>query len=157
MEERPPTFTPIQIKEILRILPHRYPFLLVDKVVQLDLEQDLIIAQKNVTMNEEFFQGHFPDIPIMPGVLILEALAQAGGILIHQKGYTNKVALLLSVNQAKFRKPVVPGDVVFLHGKGLHLGSKAGKVETKAMVENQVVAEAEIGFVLMDKQQLESR
>ncbi|MEI8301042.1 MAG: 3-hydroxyacyl-ACP dehydratase FabZ [Chlamydiota bacterium] len=142
------------IRQILEILPHRYPFLLVDKIVQLDLEKSEIIGKKNVTMNETFFQGHFPGVPIMPGVLILESMAQTGGILIHQKGYQEKIALLLTVNQAKFRKPVFPGDDLFLHVHILHLGSKGGRVMAKALVNKQVVAEAEIGFALMDKAKL---
>lgn len=142
------------IKEISQILPHRYPFLLVDRVTYLNLEENTIIALKNVTTNEQFFQGHFPGAPIMPGVLVLEALAQAFGILIHQKGYSEKIALLMSVNNAKFRKPVVPGDALLLHATGLHISSKGGKVQAKATVNDQVVAEAEIGFALADKQQI---
>lgn len=142
------------IRQILEILPHRYPFLLVDRVMHLDLEKSEIIAKKNVSMNEHFFQGHFPQAPIMPGVLILEALAQAGGVLIHQKGYQHKIALLLTVNEAKFRKPVVPGDDLFLHVNILHLGSRGGKVFGKALVNNQITTEAEIGFALMDKERL---
>lgn len=142
------------IRQILEILPHRYPFLLVDKVVHLDLEKGEIIGKKGVTVNETFFQGHFPGVPIMPGVLILEAMAQTGGILIHQKGYQEKIALLLTVNQAKFRKPVFPGDDLFLHVHILHLGSKGGKVTAKALVNEQVAAEAEIGFALMDRAKL---
>jgi len=141
-------------KKIAQILPHRYPFLLVDRIVHLDLEGSTIIGVKNVTMNEQFFNGHFPGVPIMPGVLILEALAQTGGILVHQKMQTDKIAVLLTVNNAKFRKPVLPGDVLFLHITGLHVGFKGGKVQAKAMVSDQVVVEAEIGFALVDKNQL---
>lgn len=141
-------------KKVAEILPHRYPFLLVDKIVYLNLEENTIIGQKNVTRNEEFFNGHFPDVPIMPGVLILEALAQTGGILVHQKLQTDKIAVLLTVNQAKFRKPVVPGDVLYLHIVGQHLSSKGGKVAAKAIVNEQTVVEAEIGFALVDKKQL---
>src|SRR5271155_5176235 len=98
----------LDVKEITKILPHRYPFLLVDKIIYLNLEENVIIGQKNVTVNEPFFQGHWPDVPIMPGVLILEALAQSGGILVHKKGYCEKIAVLLNINNAKFRRPVVP-------------------------------------------------
>src|SRR5579863_5617234 len=97
----------LNVKEIAKILPHRYPFLLVDKIVYLNLEENKIIGQKNVTVNEQFFQGHFPGVPIMPGVLTLEALAQAGGILVYKKGHHKKIALLLNINKVKFRKPVV--------------------------------------------------
>jgi len=144
----------LNIKEIGKILPHRYPFLLVDRIVHLNLEENTIIGQKNVTANEQFFQGHFPGVPIMPGVLILEALAQTGGILVHQKGYCEKIAVLLNINQAKFRKPVVPGDVLSLHALGLHLSQKGGRVQAKAFVGEQLVVEAEISFALVDKEQL---
>ncbi len=142
------------IKEILDILPHRYPFLLVDKITHLDLEENLIIGQKNVTMNEQFFLGHFPGAPIMPGVLILEALAQTGGVLVHQKGYGHKIALLLNISNAKFRKPVTPGDVLILEGKGTHISGKGGKVLARALVDGQLAVEAEISFVLLDRKQI---
>lgn len=142
------------IKEISRILPHRYPFLLVDKIIYLNLEENVIIGVKSVTMNERFFQGHFPDAPIMPGVLVLEAMAQTGGILIHQKGHFEKTAVLMSLNNAKFRRPVVPGDSLHLHASGVLLSSKGGKVQAKATVNDQLVAEAEIGFALVAMDQL---
>ena len=152
--ETPKNSVVFNVRQILDILPHRYPFLLVDRITHLDLEANLIIGQKNVTMNEQFFQGHFPGVPIMPGVLILEALAQTGGILVHQKGYAHKIALLLNISNAKFRKPVTPGDVLILEAKGIHLSSKGGKVATRALVNDQVAVEAEISFVLLDKKQL---
>jgi 3-hydroxyacyl-[acyl-carrier-protein] dehydratase len=142
------------VKEIARILPHRYPFLLVDRILELNLEENTIVGQKNVTGNEQFFQGHFPDVPIMPGVLVLEAMAQTGGILVHQKGQSGKIAVLLSVNNAKFRRPVVPGDVLILHAHGLHVSSKGGKIVAKALVNDQLAVEAEIGFALIDRSQL---
>ena len=144
----------LDAKKIAQILPHRYPFLLVDRIIHLDLDENIIIGQKNVTMNEHFFVGHFPEVPIMPGVLILEALAQTGGILVHQKLQTDKIAVLLTVNNAKFRKPVLPGDVLHLHITGQHVSSKGGKVLAKALVNEQIVVEAEIGFALVDRKQL---
>jgi len=144
----------LNIKQIMKILPHRYPFLLVDRVVELDLEANTIVALKCLTINEQFFQGHFPGAPIMPGVLILEALAQAGGILIHEKGFKEETAVLLNVNQAKFRRPVLPGDVLYLHAEGLHFGSRGGRVKARALVNDQLVAEAEIGFALREKDQI---
>jgi 3-hydroxyacyl-[acyl-carrier-protein] dehydratase len=144
----------LNIKEIAKILPHRYPFLLVDRIVYLNLEENEIIGQKNVTVNEQFFQGHFPGVPIMPGVLILEALAQTGGVLVHQKGYGEKIAVLLNINNAKFRKPVVPGDVLTLHASGIHISSKGGRIMAKATVNDQLAVEAEIGFAMVDKDQL---
>jgi 3-hydroxyacyl-[acyl-carrier-protein] dehydratase len=144
----------LDIKEIIKILPHRYPFLLVDKIIEMNIEENIIVGVKNVTCNEPFFQGHFPGVPIMPGVLILEALAQTGGILVHQKTQDAKIALLLNVNNAKFRKPVVPGDSLILHVTGIHITNKSGKVQAKAFVGEQLAAEAEIGFVMVQKDQL---
>lgn len=141
-------------KQIAKILPHRYPFLLVDRIVHIDEKNNEIIGQKNLTQNEEFFQGHFPGAPIMPGVFILEALAQTGGIFVHEKSKTDKIAVLLNIANAKFRKPVVPGDVLFLHVKALHISNRAGKVKGIAMVNHIAVAEAEISFALVSKSQL---
>ncbi len=144
----------IDVKQIRQILPHGYPFLLVDKIVFLDLEAGEIIGQKNVTINEEFFQGHFPSVPLMPGVLILEAMAQTGGILVHKKGNISRIALLLNITNAKFRNPVVPGDVLMLHAKTLHMTQKAGKIEAKACVNDKIAAEAELSFALIEKDKL---
>ncbi|HAB99639.1 MAG TPA: 3-hydroxyacyl-[acyl-carrier-protein] dehydratase FabZ [Parachlamydiales bacterium] len=144
----------LSAKEIQNILPHRYPFLLVDRIIYMNLEDNEIIGLKNVTVNEPFFQGHFPGAPIMPGVLLLEALAQAGGVLVHQKGYDKKIAVLLNVASAKFRKPVVPGDVLHLHAKGLHISGNGGKVRAKATVGEQIAVEAELSFALVNKEQL---
>jgi 3-hydroxyacyl-[acyl-carrier-protein] dehydratase len=149
--DRPPL---IDIKKITEILPHRYPFLLVDKIIEMDLDKPSILGQKNLTMNELFFQGHFPDAPIMPGVLILEALAQTGGILIHAKGFTDKIALFLSVYNAKFRNPVKPGDVLLLYAEGTLFSSKGGRVRTQAMVGSKVAVEAELGFALVKKEHI---
>jgi 3-hydroxyacyl-[acyl-carrier-protein] dehydratase len=144
----------IDHREIKKILPHRYPFLLVDKVSFLDLEKNEIIGIKNVTVNEHFFEGHFPNAPIMPGVLIIEALAQTGGILVHQKGFVGKIAVLLNIKEVKFRKPVYPGDVLELHCIGIHISSKGGKINAKAMVDNQVCVEATVSFALVEKEKL---
>lgn len=144
----------MDIKEIVKILPHRYPFLLVDKIISLDIEKGTVVGQKNLTINEAFFQGHFPDAPIMPGVLILEALAQTGGILVHLRGNREKIAVLLNVNSAKFRYPVHPGDVLTLKCEGIHFSSKGGKVRAQALVGEKLACEAEIGFALVDKKQI---
>jgi len=146
--------TILNIKEIREILPHRYPFLFVDRVIDLDLENNSITAIKSLSMNEEFFQGHFPETPIMPGVLILEALAQTGGILIYKKGFKEKTAVLLSVNRAKFRRPALPGDVIHLHAHGVHFSANGGKVTAKATINDQLVAEADIGFALRSFEQI---
>lgn len=144
----------LDIKQIVKILPHRYPFLLVDRILDINLEQGVIVGQKNLTFNEAFFQGHFPDAPIMPGVLMIEALAQVGGILIHMKGYHDKIAVLLSVSNAKFRNPVKPGDVLILKVEGIHLSSKGGRMQATAVVNDKVAVEAEIAFALVDKSQI---
>jgi 3-hydroxyacyl-[acyl-carrier-protein] dehydratase len=141
----------MEAKDILAILPHRYPFLLVDKVIDYDLEKGSICGLKAVTSGEPWSQGHFPGIPIMPGVLIIEALAQNGGILIHLKGEKDRIALLMNVNNAKFRLPVRPGDTLLLKGEGLHLGSRAGKIKASAWVNDKIAVEAEIGFALVEK------
>ncbi len=157
MEEtlsNPKMESPIGLKEILDILPHRYPFLLVDKVVSIDLEANTIIVQKNATFNEQFFQGHFPNAPIMPGVLMLEALAQAGGILVHQKGFTDKSAVILNVSNAKFRNPVKPGDVLMIHAEGVYISSKGGRIKGRIMIGDKIAVEAELAFALRDKNQI---
>lgn len=141
-------------KQVMKILPHSYPFLLIDGVLHIDLEVNEIVALKNVTVNEPFFQGHFPSVPVMPGVLILEALAQAGGILVHQKGYDKKIAVLLNITDAKFRKAVTPGDVLHLHAKGVHISGTGGKMVAKAMVGDVVAAEANMSFAMVDKERL---
>ncbi len=146
--------TIIDHREIAKILPHRYPFLLVDKVIHLDLNANEIIGIKNVTNNEPFFQGHFPNVPIMPGVLIVEAIAQTGGILVYKKGFTDKIAVLLTVSKARFRKPIYPGDVIEMHVKALHISGKGGKIQSKAMVDGKIAVEAELSFALIDKEKL---
>ena len=144
----------LKAKQIKEILPHRYPFLLVDGVTHLDLDADEVTAVKNVTINEPFFQGHFPQAPVMPGVLILEALAQAGGILVHQKGFDKKIAVLLNITDAKFRKTVLPGDVLHLKVKAAHISGNGGKMSAKAMIGDKVAAEATMSFALVDKEKL---
>jgi 3-hydroxyacyl-[acyl-carrier-protein] dehydratase len=154
MVEHPPRSYVFNVREIEKILPHRYPFLLVDRILEINLETNEILGLKNVTVNEPFFQGHFPDAPIMPGVLILEALAQTGGVLVHQKGYGTKIAVLLNVANAKFRKPVKPGDALLLHAKGIHISGNGGKVQARAMIGQVLAVEAELSFALVNKDQL---
>lgn len=145
----------MDVKDIIKIIPHRYPFLLVDRILEIDLEKGYILGQKNVTINEQFFQGHFPDAPIMPGVLILEALAQTGGVLVHLKGGQQpRIAVLLNVNNAKFRQPVRPGDILTLRGEGIHFSSKGGRIKAEAYVGDKIAVQAEIGFALVDKSQI---
>jgi 3-hydroxyacyl-[acyl-carrier-protein] dehydratase len=144
----------LDTQKIVKILPHRYPFLLVDQILELDLEKGSIVGKKNLTINEAFFQGHFPEAPLMPGVLILEALAQTGGILVHLRDNRSKVAILLGIQNAKFRRPVKPGDVLILKAQVLHLSSKGGKVAAEAYVNDVLVAESEMSFALVDKDQI---
>jgi len=141
----------MDIEKILKILPHRYPFLLVDRVLELN-EGKNIVAIKNVTYNEPFFQGHFPAYRVMPGVLILEALAQAGGILLHFSLPESKtrIVLLSKVDKAKFRKPVVPGDQLRFEVDLLKLKSRFGHVKGVAYVDGDKAVECEILAAILD-------
>jgi beta-hydroxyacyl-ACP dehydratase FabZ len=134
------------IQAIMDILPHRYPFLLVDRVIKLE-PGDKIVALKNVTINEPFFQGHFPGRPVMPGVLIIEALAQVGGILAYETGppeKRNRLIYFMGMDKVRFRKMVVPGDQIIFEAKILKFRSKVAKMSGKATVDGQLVAEAEL-------------
>lgn len=144
---------PMDLKEILNILPHRYPFLLIDKVHKIDIEKGTIEAQKNVSYNEEFFQGHFPGNPIMPGVLILEAMAQAGGVLVYlkEKREVPTIAVLMNIKQAKFRQQVKPGDVLMIRCEGMHFSSKGGRIAATATVDGKVACQGEMGFCLVER------
>lgn len=137
------------IEEIMKVLPHRYPFLLVDKVTYLDKGKKAI-GVKSVTMNEYFFQGHFPGKPVMPGVLIVEAMAQVGGILMLAcQEHRGKLAYFMAANNIKFRRTVVPGDQIVIEVIAGKIRSKTGVVHTKASVEGKVVAEADLMFALV--------
>lgn len=142
------------IQQILEILPHRYPFLLVDKVLEYDEENLELTALKNVTVNEPFFPGHFPGKPIMPGVLILEAMAQVGGILIYasqaKKVTEGKKAFFMSINNAKFRKPIIPGDQLIMKVKLIQKKLGAFKFEANAYVDGNVVAQSELQAALVE-------
>ena len=134
---------PLDIVEIMAILPHRYPFLLIDRVVEAT-RRKRIVALKNVTVNEPFFQGHFPDYPIMPGVLLVEAIAQAGGALllteIPDRG--DKLMVFTGIERAKFRRPVVPGDQVRIEVDVLNWRSRAVRMQGNAFVEGKLACEA---------------
>lgn len=141
----------LDIDEIRGILPHRYPFLLVDRI--LELEPDRIVGIKNVTVNEPFFVGHFPDFPVMPGVLIVEAMAQVAGVLV-LKGIpdrASKVVLLAGIDNAKFRRPVRPGDQLRIEMKVLKKKSSVAKMSGQATVDGVVVAEVEVLCKLADR------
>ena len=137
----------MDINAIKKALPHRYPFLLVDRVIEIEPGKR-IKALKNVTVNEPFFQGHFPAQPVMPGVLILEAMAQAGGIMmLESTGDQGAICYLTTVDKAKFRRPVVPGDQLVLEVELERVVGKMGRVKGQALVDGAVVAEAVLGFI----------
>ncbi len=133
------------VLKIMEVLPHRYPMLLVDRILELDLENGKIKALKNVTINEEFFQGHFPHFPVMPGVLIVEAMAQIGAYLMIKKSGLDPSELTVffgSIENAKFRKPVVPGDQIIFELEGVSLRKTSGKIKGVAKVDGEVAVEA---------------
>jgi UDP-3-O-[3-hydroxymyristoyl] N-acetylglucosamine deacetylase/3-hydroxyacyl-[acyl-carrier-protein] dehydratase len=141
----------LDITAIQEILPHRYPFLLVDKII--DMESDKkAVGIKNVTINEQFFQGHFPGHPIMPGVLIIEALAQVAGVLMLGKEENmGKLAYFMSIDKVKLRKPVIPGDQLILEAEVIKVRSRTGLVAGKAYVGEELVTEAEFKFAIVDR------
>ncbi|MGA2215001.1 MAG: 3-hydroxyacyl-ACP dehydratase FabZ [Bryobacteraceae bacterium] len=142
----------LDIQEIRDILPHRYPMLLVDSILELEAER--IVGIKNVTVNEPFFVGHFPDFPVMPGVLVLEAMAQVAGVLVLKSvpDRKNKLVLLASIEQAKFRRPVRPGDQLRIEMKVTKRKASVAKMYGQATVEGLVVAEAELMCKLADRE-----
>ncbi len=140
----------LDIRQIQRILPHRYPFLMVDKVIELDGDQRAV-GIKNVTINEPFFQGHYPSQPVMPGVLIVEAMAQLAGLLLSQKlEHTGKLPYLISMDKVKMRKAVIPGDQLVLEAYTVRVKRRTGHVRCVAKVGDDIAAEATIKFMLVD-------
>ena len=139
----------LDINTIQKILPHRYPFLLVDRIIEIGANR--VVGIKNVTINEPFFQGHFPGHPIMPGVLIIEAMAQVGGVgALNIKDNLGKLAYFLSIDGARFRKPVVPGDVLRIEVDLLKAKLNIMKTHGVAKVDNEVVAEADMIFAFVN-------
>jgi len=138
----------LKVNEIKKIIPHRYPFLLVDKVVYLEPGKKAV-AYKNVSANEEFFQGHFPEEPVMPGVLIVEALAQTGALaLLSEEKFKGKLAFFGGINKAKFRRKVLPGDVLRLETEIIKIKGPAGIGKAVAYVDDKKVCEAELMFFI---------
>jgi 3-hydroxyacyl-[acyl-carrier-protein] dehydratase len=140
----------LDINTIQNILPHRYPFLLVDRMVE--VAQNRVVGIKNVTINEPFFQGHFPGYPIMPGVLILEAMAQVGGVAaLTMKENIGKLAFFLSIDNAKFRRPVVPGDQLRIEVDLLKAKMGVIKIHAVAKVDDKVATEADMMFAFVNR------
>lgn len=141
------------ITEILKLLPHRYPFLLVDRIIDMDGDSSAI-GIKNITMNEPCFQGHFPDFPIMPGVLLVEGMAQtAGALCVHSMAeakYEPHIVFFMAIDRARFRRPVVPGDQVEFHMEKIRSRGRAWRFRGEAKVKGQLVAEAEISAMIVD-------
>ncbi len=154
-----PSKQTLTIEAILALLPHRYPFLLIDRVVEIERKKR-ILAIKNVTINEPFFQGHFPDYPIMPGVLVVEAMAQAGGLLIllDIEDPASKLLLFTGVESAKFRRPITPGDQLRIEVNVLQLRTRAVRLEGKAFVDGKLACEATLscGLVPREKKKAEA-
>jgi 3-hydroxyacyl-[acyl-carrier-protein] dehydratase len=141
----------MNINEIMQYLPHRYPFLLVDRIIDLQPGKS-ITGIKNVTFNEPFFQGHFPGQPIMPGVLIIEAMAQVAGIAAFSSGMEGKAVYFMSIEKAKFRRPVVPGDQLRLEIKVLQQRGNVWKFSGAATVEGKLAAEADFTAMVTNKE-----
>ncbi len=145
--------TVLDIKKLSRILPHRYPMLLVDRVIEIDGDRRAL-GVKNVTINEPFFSGHYPNMPIMPGVLIVEAMAQLSGVLIAQKlEQVGKLAVLLSLDRVKLRRPVTPGDQMILEAETVRVRTRIAHMRCRAYVGEEIAAEAEVKFMLIDDEQ----
>lgn len=148
----------LDARAIQAILPHRYPFLLVDKIIEL-IPRTRIVGIKQVSVNESFFQGHFPEAPVMPGVLQIEALAQVGAILALREfeNRADKIPFFSGIERARFRRPVVPGDTLTLEVIALRIGSKVQKMQGIARVNGQITAEAEIMCIIGDREKGEAK
>ena len=140
------------ITEIMKLLPHRYPFLLVDRILELEPDKR-IVGLKNVTMNEQFFQGHFPGAPVMPGVLIIESMAQVGGVLIYRDLPDREKNLIYfcGIENAKFRRPVVPGDQLRIEAEMLNRRNNFGKIQGRATVDGKLTAEGILLFAVVER------
>ena len=137
----------MEVEDILKILPHRYPFMFVDRIIELSEDGDRIVGLKNLSFNELFFQGHFPDNPVMPGVLQREAMAQVAGVLLNSRsGNEGRIAYFMSIGNAKFRKMVKPGDQLKIEIETIRMRSRMAVVKGKAYVGDDLVSEAELSF-----------
>lgn len=138
----------LDINQIKTMLPHRYPFLLVDRVLELVPKQRLV-ALKNVTVNESFFNGHFPQRPVMPGVLIIESMAQAAGlVMLSEEEHKGKIPYFTGIDNARFRRTIVPGDQIIIEVDVIRIKGNVGRAKAVAKVDNQVATEAELMFVM---------
>lgn len=143
--------TTLNIEEIMKVLPHRYPMLMVDRIIECDGEKR-IVGIKNVSANEPFFQGHFPGLPVMPGVLQLEAMAQTAGVMLSQiGGAAGRVPYFMSIDKAKFRRVVKPGDQMRIEVEFLKLRSRAGKIKGRVFVGDELASEAEMMCMITDQ------
>lgn len=146
------TLTALEIDDILKCLPHRYPFLMIDRIIDIDRDESAV-GIKNVTFNEPIFQGHFPDKPVFPGVLIIEAMAQTAGAIViaHDSAVSGakSIVLMLTIDKAKFRKPAGPGDQIEFHIRKIQRRRTVGRYEAKAIVNGVLIAEAEVGAMIV--------
>lgn len=144
--------TVLDAAAIQQLLPHRYPFLLVDRIVEL-VPRERIVGIKQVSINEPFFQGHFPGTPVMPGVLVVEALAQVGAVLALREieDRDSKLVLFTGIKEARFRRPVVPGDTLFLEVTAVRIGSRVQRMRGEAKVDGVLAADAEIMSIIADR------
>lgn len=137
----------MEVTEIMEVLPHRYPFQMVDRIIELDMEAGRVVGIKNLTNNELYFQGHFPGNPVMPGVLQMEAMAQVAGVMLNSReGNQGKTAYFMSMNKVKFRKMVIPGDQLRIEVETVRMRSRMATVQGKAYVGDDLVSEGELTF-----------
>jgi 3-hydroxyacyl-[acyl-carrier-protein] dehydratase len=150
--------TVLDSQAIQQLLPHRYPFLLVDRIIEL-VPRERIVGIKQVTVGEPFFQGHFPGAPVMPGVLVIEALAQAGALLVMREleSHEQKLPFFSGIKEARFRRPVVPGDTLILEVTALRVGTRVQRMRGEAKVDGQTVAEAEITCVIVERDERQNK